>query len=124
MTLDLDSILAVADGYDERKKKAGAWHVQNDIDADAEHLARLATFKTGEAVKAFEALRPLVERVRELERQRMLFARFVEMYRVPYCVGCPAFNEPCHRPETSYRRTPQECIQNLIQWAESAAKQE
>lgn len=69
MGLDLDAILAVADGYEERKKKAREWHIQNDIATDEDHLSRLATFRADEAAKAFEALRPLVERVRELERQ-------------------------------------------------------
>ena len=63
----LDSILAVADGYEKRK--------QTMIEVRAlKDPAYLATLAEGEAIKAFEALRPLVEMVRDLERQREYLA--------------------------------------------------
>lgn len=71
MSLDLDAILATADAYEARKKamtEAGA----------LKDPAYLATLAEGEAAKAFEALRPLVERVRELERQRDWLAKKCE----------------------------------------------
>ena len=70
MSVDLDAIRAIIDAYEARKKNAREWHIKNDVPADEDHLSRLATFNTNEAFKAFEALRPLVERVRELEGQR------------------------------------------------------
>ena len=60
--IDLDSILAIADGYEARK--------QAMVESKAlKPPAYLATLAEGEAIKAFEALRPLVERIRELEQK-------------------------------------------------------
>ena len=65
--LDLEAILAVADGYEARKRAM--------IEAGAlKDPAYLATLAEGEAIKAFEALRPLVWRIRNLERQTEFLA--------------------------------------------------
>ena len=121
--LDLEAVLAIVADYERRKAAAREFETEHFGGTTEERVCYLASLKQGEAAKAFEVLRPLVERVQELERQRMLFVRFIENERVPYCVGCPAFDDPCRRPETSYRRSRQECIQNLIQWAERAGKE-
>ena len=71
--IDLDSILAIADGYDARMKIAREYFDRREP-VPEEHKKYLATLVDGEAVKAFEALRPLVERVRELEAE-------LEVYR-------------------------------------------
>ena len=95
--IDLDSILAIADYYDKRK--------QTMIELGAlKDPAYLATLAEGEAIKAFEALRPLVARVRELERQREYLAlnaaygchayyRYAPLPSVGDCQDCPIKNK-------------------------------
>lgn len=79
--IDLDSILAIADGYEKRK--------QTMIELGAlKDSAYLATLAEGEAIKAFEALRPLVERVRELERQREFFLKTLKENSLCPARGC------------------------------------
>lgn len=73
MTIDLDSILAIADGYAERMKIAREYFDRREP-VPEEHKKYLATLADGEAVKAFEALRPLVWRIRNLERQTEFLA--------------------------------------------------
>lgn len=64
-----------------------------------------------------------LERKDEFDKQRWMFVKLLEQNREFYCMGCPAFDEPCHRPETSYRRSTEECCNALIGWAEKAAKE-
>lgn len=66
MGLDLDAILAIVDSYDARMKIVREYFDRREP-VPEEHKAYLAILADDEAVKAFEALRPLVERVRELE---------------------------------------------------------
>lgn len=76
--IDLEKVLAVANYYEKRK--------QTMIELGAlKDPAYLATLADGEAVKAFEALRPLVERVQELERQNSFFLKALkENFMCPY----------------------------------------
>lgn len=81
MELDLDSILAIADGYDARMKLVREYFDRREP-VPEEHKQYLATLADGEAVKAFEALRPLVERIRMLERHKDVLMD--ELYRYGY----------------------------------------
>ena len=100
--IDLDSILAVANYYEKRK--------QTMIELGAlKDPAYLATLAEGEAIKAFEALRPLVERVRELERQRDWLAKFIEDNMD--CDQCPYYEKIC-KP-----KAPVDCYELISQKA-------
>jgi hypothetical protein len=68
--IDLEELERVAADYDRRKEAARTFEIENFGSTTEERARYLAALKYGEATKAFEALRPLVERVRELERQR------------------------------------------------------
>ena len=67
--IDLDELERVAADYDRRKEAARTFEIENFGSTTEERARYLAALKYGEATKAFEALRPLVERVRELERK-------------------------------------------------------
>lgn len=83
MALDLDAILTIAEAYEARKKALIERKVRQD-------QAYLATFAEGDSVKAFEALRPLVERVRELERMVDIMAEELSSVEIApsICHGC------------------------------------
>lgn len=119
--IDLEEMERVADYYEKRK--------QTMIELGAlKDPAYLATLAEGEAIKAFEALRPLVERVRELEIVEESLARnFADIACCPLCLikDCPqyhkgdlgvgAFNlEPVDR---------EQCKKSLIAHAEKGAKE-
>ena len=70
MPIDLEPILDIVDGYEERKENARAWYIKNNIPAHEHMFSHLASLSVDDSSRAFEALRPLVARVRELERQR------------------------------------------------------
>jgi hypothetical protein len=65
----LDSVLAIIDGYDARMKLVREYFDRREP-VPEKYKQYLAALDDAEAVKAFEALRPLVARIRELERQR------------------------------------------------------
>lgn len=114
--IDLEELERVADYYEKRK--------QTMIELGAlKDPAYLATLAEGEAVKAFEALRPLIERVRELERQR---DKLLGMYcNEMVCSWC-WLDEVCpHFDETIVRRNPNSegCRETLRKWLEEAAKE-
>ena len=67
--IDLDAILAIVDGYDARMKIVREYFDRREP-VPEEYKQYLAPLEDEDVVKAFEALRPLVARVRELERQR------------------------------------------------------
>lgn len=98
MGLDLDAILAIADGYAEKMKLARDYFDRREP-VPEKYKQYLATLDDAEAVKAFEALRPLVERVRVLERT----LEILEGYDLAVCScwDCPAreyckgLDKPC-----------------------------
>ena len=69
----LNDIIAIADGYAARMKIVREYFNRREPIPE-EHKRYLAILSDGEAVKAFEALRPLVERVRMFERQTVELA--------------------------------------------------
>lgn len=69
MSVDLDAIRAIIDAYEAKMKLVREYFDRREP-VPEEHKAYLAPLADEEVVKAFEALRPLVARVRELERQR------------------------------------------------------
>jgi hypothetical protein len=69
MDIDLEELERVAADYDRRKEAARTFEIENFGSTTEERARYLAALKYGEATKAFEALRPLVERVRELEAE-------------------------------------------------------
>ncbi len=72
----LDSVLAIIDGYDARMKLAREYFDRREP-VPEKHKQYLAPLEDEDVVKAFEALRPLVARVRELERQRDWLAKLL-----------------------------------------------
>lgn len=72
--IDLEELERVAADYDRRKEAARTFETENFGSTTEERVRYLATLKYGEATKALEALRPLIARVRELERQREYLA--------------------------------------------------
>lgn len=128
MELDLDAIRAIIDGYEARKKNAREWHIKNDVPADEDHLSRLASFRTDEAVKAFEALRPLVERVRELEIVEESLARnLADTAFCPLCLleDCPQYGKGdlgmgAFEPESVDR---EQCKKSILAHARKYAKE-
>lgn len=68
--IDLDSFLKIYTDYEARKEAAREWELKNFGKVDENHISHLATCAKGEAEKAFEAIKVLVEYARELERQR------------------------------------------------------
>lgn len=88
--LDLDSILKIYTDYEARKQTAREWEIKNFGKVDEKHVSRLASCADGEAEKAFEALRPLVERVRELERMADIMAEQLACVEIApsICRGC------------------------------------
>lgn len=89
--IDLDAILATADGYKARKR---AMESIGELKP-----AYLATLAEGEAIKAFEALRPLVARVRKLEREKdwlvHYYAKLDNTVPCPYLEGSFDQAKPC-----------------------------
>jgi hypothetical protein len=79
--IDLDELERVADCYEARKNSL----IESGIRRDQ---AYLATFAQGDSVKAFEALRPLIARVRELERQREFFLKALKENSLCPTRGC------------------------------------
>jgi hypothetical protein len=69
MDIDLEELERVAADYDRRKEAARKFEIENFGSTTEERARYLAALKYGEATKAFETLRPLVERVRELEAE-------------------------------------------------------
>lgn len=68
--IDLDSILKIYTDYEARKEAAREWELKNFGRVDENHISHLATCAKGEAEKAFEAIKVLVEYARELEEYR------------------------------------------------------
>ena len=97
--IDLEEILRVASDYDGRKEAARKLETENFGGATEERVRYLASLKSGEAAKAFEALRPLVERVRELERQRDWLVKYYSKLEnpgpCPYLEGAFDQTKPC-----------------------------
>lgn len=119
--IDLDELERVAADYDRRKEAARTFEIENFGDTTEERACYMASLKQGEAVKAFEALRPLVARVRELERQRELLAR--NLAEAPWCLACQikiCSNGGKNIDPLLVGRN--ECKNVLIRWAEQAAK--
>lgn len=121
MPIDLEAILAIADGYESRKAAM--------IEAGAlKDPAYLATLAEGEAIKAFEALRPLVARVRELEIVEESLARnLADMAFCPLCLlkDCPQYGKGdlgmgAFEPELVDR---EQCKKSIIAHARSGAKE-
>lgn len=65
--IDLDAILKIHTDYEARKQTAREWELKNFGKVDENHISHLATCAKGEAEKAFEAVKVLVEYARELE---------------------------------------------------------
>lgn len=88
--IDLEELERVAADYDRRKEAARTFEIENFGSTTEERARYLATLKYGEATKALEALRPLIARVRELERQRdwlILYAWIDTNAPCPYEMG-------------------------------------
>lgn len=86
--IDLDELQRVAADYDRRKEAARTFEIENFGSTTEERARYLAALKYGEATKAFEALRPLVARVRELERQREFFLKALKENSLCPARGC------------------------------------
>ena len=118
MPIDLEPILDIVDGYEERKENARAWYIKNNIPAHEHMFSHLASLSVDDSSRAFEALRPLVARVRELERQAQVLAVAVSEYqRCKTCIvrrSCP--NDAKGGPQ-------EDCVVAILKWAEQAAKE-
>ena len=120
--IDLNELERVAADYDKRKEAARTFEIENFGSTTEERARYLAALKYGEATKAFEALRPLIARVRELERQRELLAR--NLAETPWCLACQikiCSNGGKNIDPLLVDRN--ECKNVLIRWAEQAAKE-
>lgn len=117
MPIDLEPILDIVDGYDARMKVVREYFDRREPIPD-KHKQYLAPLEDEDVVKAFEALRPLVARVRELERQAQVLAVAVSEYqRCKTCIvrrSCP--NDAKGGPQ-------EDCVVAILKWAEQAAKE-
>ena len=119
--IDLDELERVADCYEARKNSL----ISSGIRADQ---AYLATFASGDSVKAFEALRPLIARVRELEIVEESLARnLADMAFCPLCLikDCPQYHKGdlgmgAFDPESVDR---EQCKKSILAHAEKGAKE-
>lgn len=114
--IDLEELERVADDYEKRKQAM----IERGALKDPAYLATLAE---GEAIKAFEALRPLIAKVRELERQR---DKLLGMYcNEMVCSWCWLDKVCPHFDETIVRRNPNSegCRETLRKWLEETAKE-
>lgn len=75
--IDLNAILAIVDGYDARMKIVREYFDRREP-VPEQYKQYLAPLEDEDVVKVFETLRPLVARVRELERQRDWLATFID----------------------------------------------
>lgn len=114
--LDLDAILALAEGYEARMKLARSFFDRREP-VPEEHKAYLAILDNDEAVKAFESLRPLVELVRRLEKALIKLVK-IEV-PLPECAVC------WDRDECTDRAHGDDClaIRHIIDVAKEAAKE-
>lgn len=103
MKPDIDSILKIFTDYEARKEAAREWELKNFGKVDENHISHLATCAKGEAEKAFEAVKVLVEYARELEEYRERLnceaAYLARAYPVLDCRVCD-YSMFCPRNET------------------------
>lgn len=117
--LDLDEILAIADGYADRMKIVREYFDKREPIPE-KYKQYLSVLDHEDAVKAFEALRPLAMRIKELEKQRRILAgKISDMGHdsdvMPSCALCE-FSGYCERNCS-------DCGDAIIHWVEKISHQ-